>query len=313
MQVKLDDIEAFVAVADLGGFKRAADDLCITQSALSRRLKKLEDALGARLLDRTTRKVSVSAVGEEFLPEARRMLGDFRKSLNDVHELVRLRRGVVSVATNMTIADTVLPRIVARFVGDNPDVRVRVTESSSPQAIDRVLRRESELAIAQVGDGHPELEFLPLIVDHFVLVCHKEHPLAQREVVEWRDVAPFNFIQMRAESGTMRLLGRALGEMRRHLHGDVEVGHFNALLGFVGQNIGVSAIPTLVNLKRPDLDLVTRPLRAPSVSRSIGIVTQRGRSLSPSGAAFLALSREMLSAFALQHAHAPAQAELGAP
>lgn len=296
MDVKLDDVEAFVTVAELGSFNRAADALGITQSALSRRLKKLEDALGARLLDRTTRKVGVSVVGEEFLPEARRMVADFTKSLQHVRDLVHVRKGSVSVASNMTIADTILPRIVSRFRRENPEVRVKLTESSSPQALDRVVARDAEMAIAQFGEGRPELAFEPLIVDRFVLVCHRDHPLAAQAEVAWRDLEPHSFIRMRAASGTTKLLERSLRDKMRYLTGDIEVGHFNALLGFVGQNLGVSAIPTLVNLKRPDLNLITRPIVEPEVSRALGVVTQRDRSLSPAGQKFRALCREMLGA-----------------
>lgn len=294
MQIKFDDVEAFVAVAELGSFNRAADALGITQSALSRRLKKLEESLGARLLDRTTRKVAVSVVGEEFLPEARRMIEDLEKSLRDMRDLVQARKGSIAVASNMTIADTVLPKIVARFRRENPNVRVSVTESSSPQALDRVFRREAELAIAQFGEGRPELAFEPLVVDRFVLVCHRDNALAERDHVAWSDLEPHNFIRMRAASGTTKLLERSLQDKMRFLSGDIEVGHFNALLGFVGQNLGVSAIPTLVNLKRPDLDLVTRPIIEPEVSRALGLVTQADRSLSPAGQRFRDLCAEML-------------------
>jgi DNA-binding transcriptional LysR family regulator len=202
------------------------------------------------------------------------------------------------MSSNMTIADTLLPDIIARFKQDNPQIKVRVTESSSPAALERVLRRESELALAQFGEGHPELEFEPLFEDRFTLICHRSHPLAQAEGLTWKELADHNFIRMRAGSGTTNLLERSLGDNIRYLSGDIEVGHFNALLAFVGRNLGVSAVPTLVRLKRTDLDLVTRPISGPSISRSLGIVTSRGRSLSPAGEALRATCRAVLSKFA---------------
>ncbi|MEM7124671.1 MAG: LysR family transcriptional regulator, partial [Pseudomonadota bacterium] len=111
MHIKLDDLQAFVTIAEFGGFARASDELNITQSALSRRIKKLEDALGARLLDRTTRRVSVSTVGEEFLPEAMRIVDEFNQSLSDIRDLIQVRTGTVAISTNMTVADTLLPEI----------------------------------------------------------------------------------------------------------------------------------------------------------------------------------------------------------
>ena len=294
MQIKLDDVQAFVAVAELSSFARAADELNITQSALSRRIKKLEDILGARLLDRTTRSVSVSIVGEEFLPEANRIVAEFQQSLSDLHDLIQVRTGSVAMSTNMTVADTLLPDIIAQFKEENPRVRLRLTESSSPNALDRVLRRESELAIAQFGEGHPELDFEPLFEDRFVLVCHKDHPLARKSKLTWKEIEPHNFIRMRTGSGTTNLLNRTLGEKLKYLSGDIEIGHFNALLALVGKNLGVSAIPTLVQLKRTDLDLVVRPVTDPDISRTLGIVTNRGRSLSPAGEALRDTCRRVL-------------------
>ena len=285
MQIKLDDLQAFVFIAQAGGFAGAANELNVTQSALSRRIKKLEEALGARLLDRTTRRVSVSTVGAEFLPEAKRIVDEFDKSLNDVRELIQVRTGSVSIATNMTVADTLLPQIISQFRSENPNIRVHLNESSSPDALERVLRREAELAIAQFGEGHPALDYEPLFEDRFVLISHRKHPLAGSEGLRWADLSGHNFIRMRKGSGTTNLLERSLGERTRFLSGDIEVGHFNALLGLVGKNLGVSAVPTLVQLKRLDLDLVATPICDPVVSRSLGLVTYKGRSLSPAGEA----------------------------
>lgn len=294
MRVKLDDIQAFISIAEFGSFARAAEELNITQSALSRRIKKLEEDLGARLLDRTTHRVSVSLVGEEFLPEAMRIVDEFNQSLSDIRDLVQIRTGTVAISTNMTLADTLLPEIIAEFKNNNPRVRVRLTESSSPAALERVLQRKSELALAQFGEGHPELAFEPLFEDKFILICHGDHPLARRKDLTWKDLDRHNFIRMRTGSGTTNLLERSLGDNIRYLSGDLEVGHFNALLAFVGQNLGVSAVPTLVRLKRTDLNLVARPIGGPSVSRSLGIITYRGRSLSPAGEALRQTCRDVL-------------------
>lgn len=283
MQITLDDLQAFVFIADFGGFARAANELNITQSALSRRIKKLEEALGARLLDRTTRRVTVSTVGLEFLPEARRIIDEFEKSLSDVHDLIKVRTGSVSIATNMTVADTLFPQIISEFRAQNPNVRVRLNESSSPEALGSVLRRDVELAFAQFGEGHPSLDYEPLFEDRFVLISHRNHPLAGKNDLRWADLERHNFIRMRSGSGTTNLLERSLGERTKYLSGDIEVGHFNALLGFVGQDLGVSVVPTLVQFKRLDLDLVATPIGDPVISRSLGLVTYRGRSLSPAG------------------------------
>ena len=113
--ITLGDITAFVQVARLESFALAAEELHVTQSALSRRIKKLEASLGGSLLDRTTRSVSVSRLGLEFLPKANRIVEDFHRSLDDINEIVKVRRGIVSFSCNMTISDTLLPDILETF------------------------------------------------------------------------------------------------------------------------------------------------------------------------------------------------------
>lgn len=275
------EIVAFVAVARAGSFAMAAEELHVTQSALSRRIKKLEDSLGATLLDRTTRSVAVSTLGLEFLPKAKRIIEDYNRSLDDMTELVKVRKGIVSFSCNMTISDTLLPEIIERFKRAHPDIRIRVHEDSSPQALERVLNGQSEMAFAQLGEPHPELDFEPLIDDRFVIACHRSHPMAGAKATTWEEVKHEHFILLRSESGTRKILQRHLGSLYDTLSNEMQVGHFHSQLSLVGRGIGIAAIPSLIRLSRRDLDLATIPISDPVISRKLGIVTYRGRSLSP--------------------------------
>lgn len=279
--ITLGDISAFVLVARLESFALAAEELLVTQSALSRRIKKLENSLGAPLLDRTTRSVTVSRLGREFLPQAERIVNDFHRSLDDIDQVVKVQRGIVSFSCNMTISDTLLPEILARFKTTYPDIRIRVHEDSSPQAIERVLSGQSELALAQFGEGHPDLEFEALIDDRFVIACHKSHSLADAPSTTWEEVKDEQFVLLRSESGTRKILQRYLGKKYDVISNDMQVGHFHSQLGLVGKGIGIAAIPSLVRLSRKDLELAIIPISKPTIRRKLGIVTYRGRSLSP--------------------------------
>ena len=294
MNIKMDDIIAFVRVAEVGGFVAAAEELHITPSALSRRLKKLEDELGATLLDRTTRSVAVSTIGREFLPEAIRMVDDFNRSLKNVSDLVLVRKGSINVACNNTLSDTLLPEILAIYRHENPDIRIKVNEGSSPDALEWVLRGEAELALAQLGQWHPDLDFEPLIEDRFVAICRNDHPLAKEQAVTWADLKKENYVHLRRGSGTKALLERSLGVGFAELTGDIEVGHSAALLRVIGKGLGIAAIPTLVWYKRTDLELVALPVTEPIVSRNLGIVTRRGRSLSPAAERFKQCSYQIM-------------------
>lgn len=300
--ITLGDISAFVFVARLESFAMAAEELHITQSALSRRIKKLETSLGATLLDRTTRSVTVSKLGIEFLPQAERIVSDFHSSLKDLNEMVKVRKGIVSFSCNMTISDTLLPEILEQFKAAFPEIRIRVHEDSSPQAIEKVLNGQSELALAQLGEEHPELNFEALIDDRFVIACHKDHPLAQKKFTTWEDVADEHFVLLRNESGTRKILQRHLGSKYDVISNDLQVGHFHSQLGLVGKGIGIAAIPSLVRLSRRDLELATIPITEPTIRRRLGIVTSKGRSLSPAAEELRKVAQSVMSSFSNQSA-----------
>ena len=295
--ITLGDISAFVLVARLESFALAAEELLVTQSALSRRIKKLESSLGAPLLDRTTRSVSVSRLGLEFLPQAERIVNDFHRSLDDINQIVKVQKGVVAFSCNMTISDTLLPEILARFKEAYPEVRIRVHEDSSPQAIEKVINGQSELALAQLGEAHPELDFEAMIDDRFVIACHKSHPLSKAKSTTWEDVKDEQFILLRSESGTRKILQRYLGAKYDVIANDMQVGHFHSQLGLVGKAIGIAAIPSLVRLSRKDLELATIPISNPTIRRKLGIVTFKGRSLSPAAEELRKVARTIMGGF----------------
>jgi len=294
MQISLDDIAAFVRVAELKSFNRAADELGVTQSALSRRMKKLEDALETRLLDRTTRTVRLTVVGNEFLPMATRMIRDVEKSISDITDVIQIRSGVVTISSNMTIADTLMPEILERYHHARPGIRVRVIESSSPQAMARVGQGEVEFGVGQIAEKRPELDFEPLIRDRYVLICHPEHPLAGAPERVWADLAGHSVIRMASSSGTWKVMRRVLEETGVEVRMNYEVAHLSAMLALVDRDLGVSAIPGLGTMKRPDLAIAFRPLSDPVINRTIGVVTLRGRTLSPAADALRAVVRDVL-------------------
>ena len=296
MRVRIEDIEAFLVVAELRSFNRAAGKLAITQSALSRRLMKLEETLGSRLLDRTTRTTHLTVVGNEFLPMAERMLRDYEKSLSDIVDIIQIRAGSVTVSSNMTIAESLLPEMLLRFRIDHPDVRVRVLEGSSPRAMERIVRGEAEFGVGQLVRDHDELEFEPVLRDEYVLACHADHPLAARGSVRWKDLDGQTILRLGRTSATWYQMQRALDENGVNVKSDYEVAHLSALLGLVARNLGASVVPRLAVRRRPDLPLVIRPFARPTLDRMLGTARLKGRTLSPAAEALRATVRDVLAA-----------------
>lgn len=297
MNIKLDDLQALVSAADFQSFGLAAEDLGISQSALSRRISKLEESLGAQLFDRTTRRVTISKVGKEFLPEARRIIENFEVSISNIRNHIQMRTGEVVIAANNSIAENLLPDILHQFKTENPNISITVRESSSYEAVERVLRNEVELGISQFGDGHTELEFEAIIEDRFVVICSSDHPLADREELRWGDLKGQNYIHTRSTSGMYRQMEKTLGDKFAFLQGDIKVSQYRSLPGLILRNLGITVVPiTLVPKEYRSMGIVHIPVRDPVVTRSIGIVTPRYRSLSPAAEALRKAARTVLTA-----------------
>src|SRR5690348_613585 len=201
--MKLDvlGLQALVAIADHGGFGRAAEALHITQTALSRRLQNLEEGLGVRLVERTTRSTALSALGRSFLPRARRLVADLSAAFVEVRETGKAMRGDVTIACVPTVGVQYLPRIVQRYAARHPENRVRILDHASADVAEAVLSREAEFGINILGSHHPELVGMPLVDDRFVLVCRDDHALAKRASLAWRELAEHPLIYVGQMSG----------------------------------------------------------------------------------------------------------------
>ena len=283
------DLRAFLSVAELESFHGAATALNLSQPALSRRIQKLEAAIGAPLLERTTRRVAITAVGRELLPLVQRMLDEFNSSLFAMRELGQRQAGQVTIACLPTAAFYFLPRVIARFNEQYPNVRFSILDLSANDGLQSVARGEVEFGINLLGSAEPELTFDPLIEDPFVLACRRDHPLAKKTKVAWADIEPYHLVTVSRASGNRTLLEAALVRSQVRLRWFYEVTHLSTSLGLVEAGLGISVLPKLATPQGEHPIIVTRPIGNPQVSRTIGVVRRRGRQLSPAAQRFLDL------------------------
>jgi DNA-binding transcriptional LysR family regulator len=281
------DLRAFVAVIDLEGFHRAAETLNLSQSALSRRIQRLEAAVGAALLERTTRRVALTTAGRELLPLVRRMLDEFDSSLFAMREVGRQRGGQITLACVPTAAFYFLPSVIARFNEQYPNIRFRILDLSANEGLESVARGEVEFGINLLGTSEPELSFEPLIEDPFVLACRRDHPLAKRESLTWSDLEGQPLVAVSRTSGNRILLDAALVRAGVRLSWSYEVTHLSTSLGLVEAGLGISVLPKLATPQADHPIIVTRPIQNPEVSRTIGVVRRRGGRLAPAAERFL--------------------------
>lgn len=281
------DLRAFLTIIELENFHRAAEILNISQPALSRRIQKLEETIGAPLLIRTTRHVRATALGNELTPLVRRLLEEFDSSLFAARDKGVRQGGILTIACLPTAAFYFLPRAVSKFSHKYPEIRVRILDLTATDGLNAVSRGEAEFGINMMGASDNDLIFDPLIDDNFVLAALNNHPLALKEKVGWNDLADYPLITVHRSSNNRIILDSALAKANIRLNWKYEVTHLSTSLGLVEAGVGISVLPKMATPQSDHPFLITRPLEDPTISRMIGVVRRRGTKLSPAAEHFL--------------------------
>ncbi|WP_333823451.1 LysR family transcriptional regulator [Pinisolibacter sp.] len=288
MRIDFLGIEAFLAIAERGSFHGAAAHLNLSQTALSHRMRKLEDDLGVELFTRTTRRVALTPAGVELLPKARRMLDEISAGYEALRNQGRERQERLAIGCLPTIATSHLPPALEAFSAAHPTIRVLVHDASAQEIADRVQKGEAEFGITVVSAGRWDLEVRPLLKEPYVLACARDHPLAMRPHVSWSDFEGQPLVRISSQTANRAILDEALGSRREAMFWRYEVSHLASAMGLVRQRIALAVVPRLA-IDDGDGDLLALPIRGPSVSRTLGIVTKRGLPLSSPGKALLEL------------------------
>ncbi|WP_394792524.1 LysR substrate-binding domain-containing protein [Rhodoferax sp.] len=285
----LDDLQAFVAVAEKSSFRAAAETLCLSQPALSRRIDKLETALGARLLERSTRRVSLTNVGRSFLEQARATLDGLENAVLRLADNTSLRQGLVTVACVPSVASHLLPHVLKLFAAQYPSVRLKVIDENANTVLASVLAGDADFGLNFVGAQEPDIRFEALTQEGYVLALRRDHAWAQRASVAWAELADTKMVAVSRHSGNRLLLDSALAHLARRPVAFYEANHVSGALGLVEAGLGLAALPSLA-LAATHPMVVGIPLVEPSIHRMLGLIVRKDRPLQP----FAALLYEML-------------------
>ncbi|QHE87529.1 LysR family transcriptional regulator [Hydrogenophaga sp. BPS33] len=280
MQVNFKHLRAFVTIANLGSFVEASKALHVTQAALSNAMRELESIVDLRLLDRTTRKVTLSAAGAQYIRYAEKVLLALQEAERCTRELRNHRAGVVRIATSRLVGWSLMAPVFAQFHRLHPDIRVLPVDALIQDIRATVETGQADMAISTFADSvkHDQIETTPLFKSRVHAVCHCEHPLAERRSVTWSDlereplifVGSYPLLRLRLE------LGKPFEPANIY-----EVGDMTAALGMVAAGIGLSICPGLVRSATGVHQLRMIECESPSIVRQYNLFTNRMRTALP--------------------------------
>lgn len=288
-------LRAFRAVYQLRKLRSAAEQLSLTQSAISVLIRQLEDGLGTRLFDRTTRSLHPTAAAVEAIVVAERILRDVDSLGAGLRDLSALRRGRIRIGVTPTLAEILMPPVVQAFTARNPGVQVVVDDCAPDQFVARVLGEHVDFGIGTPERAAADVDTSRLMADHLALVCRGDHPLAARKRLRWADLAGVPVITVRPGYGIRPLIDGAAATAGVQLDVVNEVSFLSTALWMTEAGLAASVMPSAyAAASAARRGLVVTRLAQPVVSRDIHLVTRRGRSLSPAAEGFVDLLRSEL-------------------
>lgn len=299
MNVSLRHLRVFTEICRHASYSRAAEALCVSPSALTLTMNQLEAELGVTLLERTTRQVSPTGAGRDFLPVAQRLLREFDTSLRDMQALARRETGHVGVATAPSIMALVMADAVSRYVTLHPNIRIYLREENALGIQERVRTDDVDFGLTSQARPDPALSFEPLFSNPIGVVFAASHPLGRkRGKLGWDDLAPYRLVGYTADTGMQGLLATAEGLPAQVREPFYRVSSTAVIEALVSRGLGVAVMPSLAALREPLNTLSFRLLDSPRLTREIALVRRAGRSLSPAAEAMLEMVKTQVAKLA---------------
>jgi DNA-binding transcriptional LysR family regulator len=299
MDISLRHMRTFLAIAEHRSFTRAAHALRRSQPTVTETLRELEEALGVRLLARTTRSVGLTGEGEAFAEMSARVLRDVDGLIADMRALANLERGRVRVVAAPSVATLVLPRPFAAFAGRYPGVRLSLADVTSREAERQLLEGQADIAFTSRWSARTDLAFSPMLRDRFGVVCPPSHRLARGEgPIPWSELADERCVGLIDATGIRAILREGPTLPASVTNPFYEAATTTSLEMMVAEGLGVAVLPALA-ARRPPLDsLIFRPLVRPVSHRDIGCIWRADRKLRPAEARLMTAVEQEAGAMA---------------
>jgi len=282
MRFDLVDLRLFAAIAASGSLTKAAESLPIAVAAASARIRALENSLQVQLLERRSRGVELTAMGEVFLNRAIAMLRETARLRYDLEQFEAGMRGTVRLFANTNAIHEYLPALLARFLADNPRINVDMEEHTSPETVRAVDEGHADLGII-IGNVHTRaLEVMPFRDDRLVAIMPLGHPLAQAPSVRFFQVLEWKYIGLRDQSSHQQFIQKTALMLGQTLQLRTQVESFETVCHMVAAGVGVCIVPASTTRRlQGTLPFAVVPLDEEWSRRELRLVARSQAALAP--------------------------------
>lgn len=284
MNVSTRQLQAFLSIARLGSFTRAAEEIFLTQAGLSLMLKDFETQVGARLFDRTTRSVRLTPAGEALLPTARRMMADWDSATSNLGRLSAEAEHRVSLAATPLIASSVLPLWLQAFHGTHPGVRVSVSDLDRRQILAGIEAGELDLGIGAFFRPATGIDRQLLARFDMVLVRAKASNAKSRgrgfeanRKVKWSALESQGLVVLPNDNPIQKLVDAQLRAQEISTRRTAALQNIQAMISMVEAGHGMAVLPGFVVPACGRYEVTVHALVEPAVPVDFFAVSMKGR------------------------------------
>ena len=291
--MQMETFKVFCDLVETARFSRAASLNSITQSAVSQQIRALERHFHVSLIERGKKNFSVTQEGRAFLQASKEILHTFENLGDRIRELQNVVAGELKIATIYSIGLHELPPFLKKFRMLYPDVEVKVDYRRSAQVYGEVLEGHADLGLVAFPAKRTGLVIEDFWRDKLVLICHPDHPLAERKRVRLRDLAGEKFISWEPDLPTRKVIDRLLREEGIQIEHVMEFDNIETVKRAVEIENGISLVPqTSVADESRNGSLVAIEVESFDMWRPLGVLYRRHRAISPAQQQFVALLKE---------------------
>ena len=280
-------LRAFAAVYDTGQVSAAAERLSLTQPAVTVLLRELETRLGVKLFDRSTRRLRRTDAAVEAIAHVERALAALESLGAAMAALADAQRGRVRIATTATIAQTLLPPLLRRYLDQHAAVHVEVLDVAPADFVETVLTGRADFGIGTLEAPVPGLREQVFLRDGLVAAAPASPQFPADRPLSWKQLARWPLVTVRSGYGVRRSIETAARDAGVQLQVAHEVSLLSTALAMAASGLGVAVVPGSLLQYGAHPQLVARRLVRPVVERNTAVVHRQERSLSPAAQAFV--------------------------
>lgn len=283
----LKQLKAFIVLARTLSYANAADELCISQSALSLSIKTLEEELGGKLFNRNTRRVEITNEGHSLVPYAKKLLSNWDDMEKDVKQRFQLHRGTLNIASMPFATHAILPAVMHQFAKLHPNISYSIHDIPNEKIIENVQEGIFEIGICFEPRYRHQLKFEPLFKEDFVAILPKSHPLAKQKSIELSTLCGLPFVTLQKPSIVRHFVEQACIKNNIVLDLKVECHQISSLSHFVAYGMGVSLIPRNFQKFIHSDQVVLLEISESYTSLAVGVIYKKDFELSNVSAEFI--------------------------